>query len=135
MRLDGLTSKAKICPYVWDSRFIQVNKDIVPSTYDTSRFIAGGGPIGNNNNRGGNISSYYGALKIPIASQYGQLDSIQQVVATNCEQKFTKANLPYTNFGNMCGINDFTPATNTPEPKEDNSSVESIEFSPTIFSI
>jgi hypothetical protein len=27
-RINGITSNAKICPYVWDSRFIQVNKDI-----------------------------------------------------------------------------------------------------------
>jgi hypothetical protein len=27
-RINGLTSKAKVCPYVWDSRFIQANKDI-----------------------------------------------------------------------------------------------------------
>lgn len=27
-RINGITSKAKVCPYVWDPRFIQVNKDI-----------------------------------------------------------------------------------------------------------
>jgi hypothetical protein len=27
-RINGITSKAKVCPYVWDSRFIQANKDI-----------------------------------------------------------------------------------------------------------
>jgi hypothetical protein len=27
-RINGITSKAKICPYVWDSRFVQANKDI-----------------------------------------------------------------------------------------------------------
>jgi len=31
-----------------------------------------------------NISSHYGALKIPIPSQYGQLDSIKQMLITPC---------------------------------------------------
>jgi hypothetical protein len=54
------------------------------------------------------IASHYVGLKYRITNQYGQLDAIQQVVATNCEQKFTKANLPFTDFGNMCGIDSFT---------------------------
>lgn len=53
------------------------------------------------------IASHYVGLKYKISNLYGQLDAIQQVVATNCEQKFTKSDLPYTDFGNACGINSF----------------------------
>ena len=33
------------------------------------------------------IASHYGALKVRVRNQYGQLDSIRQQVITNCEQK------------------------------------------------
>ena len=53
------------------------------------------------------IASHYVGLKYNLRNLYGQLDAIQQVVATNCEQKFTKSSLPFTNFGNVCGISGF----------------------------
>jgi hypothetical protein len=33
------------------------------------------------------ISSYYGAIKVPIPSQYGQLNSIKQFIVSDCVQK------------------------------------------------
>jgi hypothetical protein len=54
-----------------------------------------------------NIASHYVGLKYSIINQYGQLDTIQQVVVTGCEQKFTKSTLAYTDFGTVCGINNF----------------------------
>ena len=53
------------------------------------------------------IASHYVGLKYKISNQYGKLESIVQVVATNCEQKFTKSTLPFTDFGAACGINPF----------------------------
>jgi hypothetical protein len=34
-----------------------------------------------------NISCHYGAIKIPLASQYGQLESIKQVPISTCVGK------------------------------------------------
>ena len=39
------------------------------------------------------IASHYGAMKVRIRNQYGQLDSIKQVPITPCEQKLSNANV------------------------------------------
>lgn len=60
------------------------------------------------------IASHYAGIKYKVENQYGQLDSIQQVVATPCEQKldFVTSGIPNglspTVFGNTCGIVQFT---------------------------
>jgi len=46
------------------------------------------------------IASNYAGLKFSIRNQYGQLENIQQIVATNCEQDIDFNNLAITNFGN-----------------------------------
>jgi hypothetical protein len=56
--------------------------------------------------------AYYGAIKIPMVSQYGQLDSIKQLPTSSCVQ-FTEAdkNKKYTSdvqFGGDIYINRFT---------------------------
>ena len=45
------------------------------------------------------IASHYGALKIRIRNQYGQLQGIKQIVITPCEQKFNYEDLPTTLVG------------------------------------
>ena len=65
------------------------------------------------NNFQNNIASHYVGLKYNFDNQYGQLDSIQQVVATPCEQKIDfdttlgSNALTTTFFGNSCGIQNF----------------------------
>jgi hypothetical protein len=60
------------------------------------------------------IASHYVGLKYNIENQYGQIDTIQQVVATPCEQKIdfdaTQGDnvLTDTIFGNFCNIQNFT---------------------------
>jgi hypothetical protein len=60
------------------------------------------------------IASHYVGLKFRKENQYGQLDSIAQVVTTPCEQKlaFDNTGIPNglnpTGFGNSCGIINFT---------------------------
>jgi len=69
---------------------------------------------GKSNNFINNIASHYVGLKYRIENQYGQVDTIQQVVATPCEQKInfqvtSGANsLSSTSFGNTCSIQNFT---------------------------
>lgn len=45
-----------------------------------------------------NIASHYSALKVDIDDQYGQLKSIIQQNATQCEQKFVYSTLPSTTY-------------------------------------
>lgn len=60
------------------------------------------------------IASHYVGIKYRIENQYGQIDTIQQVVATPCEQKIdfnatTGANSVATSFfGTVCNINNFS---------------------------
>ena len=60
------------------------------------------------------IASHYVGLKYRIENQYGQLETVQQVVATPCEQKidFTGTTGPNTIsttiFGNTCSIQNFS---------------------------
>ena len=69
------------------SGFIAVSlaKEIpTPSVQDDSRFRIGekGGKI--NREVSSTVSSYYGALKVRLDSQYGQLDAIKQVIISEC---------------------------------------------------
>ena len=74
------------------------------------------------NNFINNIASHYVGIKYRIDNQYGQLENIQQIVATPCEQKLDfnlLGNVPNgiseTSFGNVCGIVNFTQKkTSTP---------------------
>jgi len=52
------------------------------------------------------IASHYGALRSRIRNQYGQLDSVNQIIITPCEQKLSSyevLNLSYT-----CSVDDVT---------------------------
>jgi len=59
------------------------------------------------------IASHYVGLKYRIENQYGQLDTVQQIVATPCEQKLdynitTGPNSVQTlSFGSTCGFSNF----------------------------
>lgn len=57
-----------------------------PQTSDNSRFTIGESRIALYTNTTRQISSHYGALKLSIPSQYGQLESIKQLVITDCVQ-------------------------------------------------
>jgi hypothetical protein len=88
---------------------VQTN-NVVPNTsiIDKSRYSIGDIPGGTlNENYETNISSYYGALKINIPSQYGQLESIKQLPISTC---ITNLNNTTTDilFGGDVYINRFT---------------------------
>jgi hypothetical protein len=84
----------------------------VPTVQDDSRFLISEKTATLGTVYNSNISAYYGALKIPIAAQYGQLDSIKQLVISNCvsattadkTKKFTSPVI----FGGDTYINRFT---------------------------
>ena len=83
-----------------------------PTVTDTSRFTIGESGASLNTNVSSTISSYYGAIKIAIPSQYGQLESIKQFPVSNCVNNTQpiKANR-YTSpvfFGGDTYINKFT---------------------------
>jgi len=65
-----------------------------------------------------NISSHYGAIKIPLASQYGQLESIKQVPISTCVGKTNGASgAKFTSeviFGGDVYINKFTEKNSMP---------------------
>jgi|688.fasta_scaffold00084_9 hypothetical protein len=69
---------------------------------------------GKNKNFINKIASHYVGLKYRIENQYGQVDTIQQVVATPCEQKIDfegtigPNTLSETIFGNICNIQNFS---------------------------
>lgn len=93
---------------------LQLNKDLLdPTTQDTSRFLISDVGCDIDNQHVAPISSYYGALKIPIPNQYGQLWSIKQLpLSSNC---LTGINPLYTSsitspvlFGGDCYITRFT---------------------------
>lgn len=50
------------------------------------------------------ISSHYAGIKLRIDNQYGQLESIKQIVASPCEYKFDPATLPEIPTANTCPI-------------------------------
>ena len=65
-----------------------------------------------------NISSHYGAIKIPLASQYGQLESMKQVPISTCIGKTNGASgAKFTSdiiFGGDVYINKFTEKNSMP---------------------
>jgi hypothetical protein len=66
------------------------------------------------NNFINNIASHYVGIKYRIRNQYGQLQGIQQIIATPCEQKLDfnstvgPNSISSTDFGNVCGVANFT---------------------------
>jgi hypothetical protein len=78
----------------------------VNPTIDNSRFVMGdiNDPTLNKDHKS-TIASYYGALKINIPSQYGQLDSIKQLPISTCIVNTTSTNVL---FGGDTYINRFT---------------------------
>jgi hypothetical protein len=67
------------------------------------------------------IASHYVGLKYRIENQYGQLETVQQIVATPCEQKLDFQNTIGPNavstisFGSTCGVFNFVQSkTETP---------------------
>jgi hypothetical protein len=83
-----------------------------PSVQDTSRFTLSEQGLGLSTNVTSNISSYYGAMKIALPSQYGQLDSIKQFPISQCiEDVIPDKTLIYKSavyFGGDVYINRFT---------------------------
>jgi len=62
---------------------VKINSNVAnPITKDSSRILLGSSSI--NQIQSGNISSLYGALKVSIPSQYGQLESIKQLSISEC---------------------------------------------------
>ncbi len=57
-----------------------------PGIQDNSRFTIGESGAGLYNQVESTISSYYGALKLKVPSQYGQLQSVKQLPITYCVQ-------------------------------------------------
>lgn len=83
-----------------------------PVNRDESRFTMQKSGYKLNTNIISNISSYYGAIKIPSPSQYGQLDSIKQIVISYCiEPTSPIVGLKYTSpvyFGGDVYVNRYT---------------------------
>ena len=95
---------------------LRVNKDVLNctplpgySTGDDSRFILS--DLGNNyalnNEYETRISSHYAGLKIQIPSQYGQLDSIRQLIISSCYSEVFSSKTDVL-FGGDIYINRFT---------------------------
>jgi hypothetical protein len=92
---------------------LELNRDLNnPLTIDASKEINSTGPGCGGTNYSSNISSYYGALKIPIPNQYGQLWSIKQLpISSNCLTNFNPAVSSVTSpvlFGGDSYITRFT---------------------------
>jgi len=69
------------------SKFVSIKIDGTfpnPTTADNSRFTMGEKGSVLNQNITSTISSYYGSIKTPIPSQYGQLESIKQISISDC---------------------------------------------------
>jgi hypothetical protein len=83
-----------------------------PQTADESRFTLGDKRTSLYKNNRSPIASHYGALKIPMPSQYGQLDSIKQLPISYCVQSTqpvkTKRYASPILFGGDTYINRFT---------------------------
>lgn len=84
----------------------------VPAVTDNSRFLISEKNGSLDTIYPSNISGYYGALKIPLVSQYGQLESIKQLPITSCVSftlpDKTKQYTTDTLFGGDIYINRFT---------------------------
>ena len=83
-----------------------------PRNVDNSRRTMGDAQVGLNQDFESTISSYYGALKNPLAGQYGQLESIRQIpISTDVQVINPLVNIKYTSpihFGGDVYINRFT---------------------------
>jgi len=97
------------------SRFVSIKLDGIlpnPVTADTSRFTIGQSATSLNTNITSNISAHYGAVKLEVATQYGQLESIKQLSVSECvsytspikASRFTSSVI----FGGDTYINRFT---------------------------
>lgn len=75
------------------------------------------------------IASHYGALKVRIRNQYGQLQSVKQIVITPCEQKLSNyivlQNTPY-----VCSP---APTPQNPTPINETYIVKYLDKSPIFF--
>ena len=76
---------------------------------------------------GKDIASYYGGLKVRIQNQYGQLESIKQIVVTPCEQKINYTNPNDINYFIETGPYQCVLGTNS------NYNVKSLTRSPIFF--
>ena len=92
---------------------VHINNELDnPTNADNSRFTMGAVNYELHTNVSSNISGYYGALKIPLHAQYGQLDSIKQMPIGSCINS-TKPDktLKYTSpvlFGGDIYVNRYT---------------------------
>lgn len=82
-----------------------------PTTTDDSRFRIGraGGEV--NNTVNSTISGYYGAMKVTVPSQYGQLESVKQMLISNCVHLITSPTAKYSTgvlFGGDTYVGRFT---------------------------
>jgi hypothetical protein len=88
------------------------NKISNPSNIDDSRNTMGELNANINDFYTSTISGYYTAIKTPLPSQYGQLDSIKQLIISPCVQNIVpKKNAKYTSdvmFGGDVYINRYT---------------------------
>ena len=92
---------------------VEIDGEIAnPTNVDNSRFTLARTSYTLEKSVTSDISSYYAAIKIPIPSQYGQLESIKQMIVSNCIQNTTTVKgLKYTSpvfFNGDVYINRFT---------------------------
>ena len=92
---------------------IQTDSDVIdPEILDDSRTTIGKAKTSIGKNVTTAISSHYGALKIPMESQYGQLESIKQIPISPCNFSITPTKEFVGNtdvlFGGDVYINRFT---------------------------
>jgi hypothetical protein len=84
----------------------------IPTTQDTSRFLMSEARVEYDTDVTSTVSGYYGALKIPLEAQYGQLESIKQLPISTCitpsEAVANKKSTSQIMFGGDTYINRFT---------------------------
>lgn len=88
---------------------VKLSNPIEPTTKDNSRVVNSDVGYGYNTNFTRQIASYYAALKLPTASQYGQIESIKQIPVSTCPLNIgntSTGNTPL--FGGDVYINRFT---------------------------
>jgi len=90
---------------------VQLGNPIEPGTIttDNSRQTSEDAGVGYDENFKSDIASYYGALKIPMISQYGQLETIKQIPVSTCIRSISSTSTGKTPlFGGDVYINRFT---------------------------
>jgi hypothetical protein len=88
---------------------LQLGGSISPTYKDDSRVTSGDQGVNHNESFIKNIASYYGAIKIPMSSQYGQLESIKQIPISTCIRNVyqtSTGSIPL--FGGDIYVNRFT---------------------------